>query len=220
MSPSVLLGFMKTSSIQDPKKRFAFGKNWSKFLDSIDEDRIQEAQKSLCGTLGIHDFSGKTFLDIGSGSGLFSLAAHRLGARVYSFDYDLQSVDCTKALKEKYAKNTNTWSVEQGSVLDGEFLKKFDNIDIVYSWGVLHHTGHMHQALQNVSGLVRGGGSLFISIYNDQGKPSKIWKKIKKLYVDYPYCRGILTVFCGLWLWRYQFILGLVRHGNPLYFSE
>ena len=82
--------------------RFSFGENWSSFLAHIDEDRIAEAEKSLQWLLGRDRLDGLRVLDIGSGSGLSSLAARRLGASVYSFDYDVQSVACTKALRGRY----------------------------------------------------------------------------------------------------------------------
>lgn len=146
------------------KDRFAFGKNWSRFIELLNEERILEAEKSLQEKLGITRLDGKTFLDIGSGSGLFSLAAYRLGATVFSFDYDQDSVSCTQYLKQRYAQNDSRWTVEQGSVLDADFLKKFGKVDIVYSWGVLHHTGNMYQAFANVADLVNDNGRLFISI--------------------------------------------------------
>ena len=83
-------------------KRFKFGKNWSAFLKVVDDERIAEAEKSLKKMIGIQDLTGYTFLDIGSGSGLFSLAARRMGARVRSFDYDEDSVKCTRFLKSKF----------------------------------------------------------------------------------------------------------------------
>ena len=76
-------------------ERFEFGKNWQNFLSVITEERIIEAEKSLGNFLGETDLTGKRFLDVGSGSGMFSLAARRLGASAYSFDYDTQSVECT-----------------------------------------------------------------------------------------------------------------------------
>lgn len=76
-------------------EQFRFGKNWKRFLYSLNEERIIKAERSLKQMLCIDNLEGKSFIDIGSGSGLFSLAARRLGARVYSFDSDPQSVACT-----------------------------------------------------------------------------------------------------------------------------
>nr|MBP6104819.1 50S ribosomal protein L11 methyltransferase [Gammaproteobacteria bacterium] len=104
--------------ILEQQQRFAFGKNWSRFLKYLTEDRILEAEKSLVDNLGLQDLKGKTFLDVGSGSGLFSLAAHRLGATAFSFDYNQDSVNCTQSLKENYGNKDQAWSVQQGSVLD------------------------------------------------------------------------------------------------------
>jgi len=202
----------------DPQNRFAFGKNWSRFLENLNEHRILEAEKSLKEKLNCVDLKGLVFLDIGSGSGLFSLAAYRMGATVYSFDYDQDSVECTKYLKQQYAPKDDKWVVERGSVLDQDFLKKFGQVDVVYSWGVLHHTGHMYKAFENVVHLVKDGGTLFVSIYNNQGISSKIWTIIKKSYNNYKFLRPGLLFFCGIWLWKYRIAWGLMRYGNPLKF--
>ena len=115
--------------------RFAFGKNWQRFLSLLDDERIAEAEKSLCMMLGVEDLRGKSWLDVGSGSGLFSLAAMRLGAsRVYSFDYDPQSVACTQELKQRYFPGNAHWVIEQGSILDKDYLAGLGNFDVVYSW--------------------------------------------------------------------------------------
>ena len=144
--------------------RFAFGKNWQQFLSVLNDDRIALAEKSVRKLLKANDLSGMRLLDIGSGSGLFSLAARRLGANVTSFDYDSDSVECTAELRRRYFDGDNNWSVKQGSVLDTEFLSTLGGFDVVYSWGVLHHTGDMYQAFDNVRPLVAPGGKLAISI--------------------------------------------------------
>src|SRR3989339_882349 len=145
------------------EKRFAFGKNWKRFVDyALDERRIEEAVKSLKEFMKISDFNGKTFLDIGCGSGLFSYAAYKLGAKeVISFDIDIQSVKCCELLKSR-ENNPKNWKVIHGSILDKEFIKKLPRADIVYSWGVLHHTGKMWQAIENAAKLVKPGGCFYI----------------------------------------------------------
>lgn len=166
-------------------ERFEFGKNWQRFLSVLNEDRIALAEESLQQMLRIPRLDGKLFLDAGSGSGLFSLAAVRLGAKVHSFDYDPQSVACTRRIKEQYAPRAE-WIVEEGSVLDKDYLQQLGQFDVVYSWGVLHHTGAMWEALGNVANLVKEGGQLFIAIYNDQGSVSRRWRLIKRLYNKSP----------------------------------
>ncbi|MFP4477732.1 MAG: class I SAM-dependent methyltransferase [Desulfatibacillaceae bacterium] len=162
--------------------RFAFGANWSRFLTEIDDDRIWQAERSLCDMLQVETLRGKRFLDIGSGSGLFSLAARRLGATVHSFDYDPQSVACANELKSLHFPDDPDWIVEQGSALDEKYISGLGRFDIVYSWGVLHHTGQMYKAFSNVIPAVAPGGQLFIAIYNDQGFKSKYWSRVKTVY--------------------------------------
>ncbi len=167
--------------------RFEFGDNWRRFLTVLDEDRIAEAEASLREMLGRDDLAGSTFLDAGSGSGLFSLAAARLGAaRVVSFDYDPSSVGCTLELKQRHGPPDASWTIAQASALDAAYVEGLGRFDIVYSWGVLHHTGDMWSALANVSSAVAGGGRLFISIYNDQGGRSSLWRAVKRLYNALP----------------------------------
>lgn len=166
--------------------RFRFGKNWSHFLATLNDRRIELAEISLKEYLQTDDLRGKSFLDIGSGSGLFSMVAHRLGARVFSFDYDPQSVACTRELRRRYFPGDPTWTIEEGSVLDRNFLSSLGKFDVVYSWGVLHHTGKMWEALENVKSLVPLDGTLFIAIYNDLGPETDRWADIKRRYNSLP----------------------------------
>ena len=167
-------------------ERFEFGENWTRFLAVLDEERIRKAEESLREMLEVESLEGKSFLDIGSGSGLFSLAARRLGARVHSFDYDPRSVACARELRRRYFTDDNSWEIEEGSALDAEYVRSLGEFDVVYSWGVLHHTGGMWEALANASLPVARGGTLFVAIYNDLGSRSARWKWIKKTYNELP----------------------------------
>ena len=166
--------------------RFEFGKNWKQFLQLMDDDRLKLAEESLLKLLETDTLENKSFLDIGSGSGLYSLAARRLGAKVHSFDYDPHSVSCTSELKKRFFPEDNNWIIESGNALDKDYIKSLGEFDIVYSWGVLHHTGDMWNAINNSSQCVKNGGQFYLSIYNDQGGKSKRWLTIKKLYNTFP----------------------------------
>ena len=161
--------------------RFAFGANWKSFVGLVDDTRIEAACHSLTEALGVTDLSGRTFLDIGCGSGLFSLAAYRLGARVRSFDFDPDSVAATTRLRRQLAPDSD-WAVEQGSILDERYAAQLGSFDVVYSWGVLHHTGDLRRAVEIAARLVRPGGMLFVSVYNDQGFASRQWRRVKRHY--------------------------------------
>lgn len=167
-------------------ERFEFGANWQRFLHVLSDQRIAEATDSLKSMLGVESLEGKTFLDIGSGSGLFSLAARKLGARVHSFDFDPSSVWCAEELRRRYPSSGDAWEIQRGSVLDSDYLKTLGTFDIVYSWGVLHHTGDLWRALDNACKLVAPGGSLYIALYNDAGRASSYWKFVKRTYCGLP----------------------------------
>jgi 2-polyprenyl-6-hydroxyphenyl methylase/3-demethylubiquinone-9 3-methyltransferase len=195
--------------------RFEFGKNWKRFLSVLNDDRVAEAERSLREMLQVDSLTDTSFLDVGCGSGLYSLAAKRLGARVYSFDFDLQSVACARELKRRYAPNDDRWTIAGGSVLDREYVESLGQFDIVYSWGVLHHTGCMWEALQNVDLPVVDGGKLFISIYNDQGPRSAFYRRVKRFYCSGAVQRAlIVSVFIPFYVIR-GLCYDVLRGNNP-----
>lgn len=195
--------------------RFAFGKNWRSFLSMLDEHRVDQSRRAICELLGQENLQGWRVLDIGSGSGLSSLAMHQLGAEVVSYDYDPDSVACTEELRQLYGAADKLWTVSQGSVLDAAFMHSLGKFNLVYSWGVLHHTGEMWQALDLAQQSVAPEGTLLIALYNDQGWRSRIWHGIKRCYCSGTMGRGLVTAAFFPLFWLYSLVLDLRNRELP-----
>ncbi|MGH7090009.1 MAG: class I SAM-dependent methyltransferase [Stellaceae bacterium] len=166
--------------------RFAFGKNWQSFIDKhFSEERVAIAQQHLLGFLKLDTLAGKRMIDIGCGSGLHSLAALRSDVlELLSFDYDMNSVAATQKLRQ-LSGNPAHWRVEQGSVLDNAYLESLGQFDIVYSWGVLHHTGDQWSAIRNAAGLTAPGGMFYVALYTSDvfvNRPAEFWLNVKRRY--------------------------------------
>ena len=196
--------------------RFEFGKNWAQYLALVNRARIAQAEESLRTKLGVERLDGVRFLDIGSGSGLFSLAAARLGAKVAAFDYDPVSVAVSREIQRRFPDGHDGFPVARGSILDEAFVAGLGQFDCVYSWGVLHHTGDMWRAIDAASSRVVPGGRLFIAIYNDQGLISDFWKRVKRLYCSGPVGRWLVIPTFFAFFMLAGLAGDLLRRRNPL----
>ncbi|MEK7642710.1 MAG: class I SAM-dependent methyltransferase [Patescibacteria group bacterium] len=167
------------------ENKFEFGKNWQSFLaNHFSSESVKASKNRLVEFLAPATLVGKEFVDFGSGSGLHSLSALELGAaKVVSVDVDGVAVQCAKSLKEN-SPYEKIWQIYKGSLLDQDFMKSLGLFDVVYCWGVAHHTGSMWQALENIAKNVKDGGLLFVAIYNnvEGGFGSRMWYRIKKFY--------------------------------------
>jgi SAM-dependent methyltransferase len=165
---------------------FSFGQNWKKYVSGLNESNVQDAISNFCDFTQLSDLNGETFIDLGCGSGLTSLVAYRLGAKtILSLDVDPYSVECTKELRDRLAPDAQNWKVAQGSVLHADFLRNLGQCSYVYCWGVVHHTGAMWRALENVAQCVGPSGRLHTAIYNEHRNSAK-WLQIKRLCNKYP----------------------------------
>ena len=167
----------------DPRElgsHFDFGGNWSSYSGLIDEDRIRDAEAALGKLIPGEEIVGKSFLDIGCGSGLHIVAASRLGAgRLVGIDIDPKSVATAEDVLNRHGKGVHG-SIMRASVFDlgPEGIGQFD---IVYSWGVLHHTGAMREAIARATRLVRPRGLFVVALYR-KTMTCGLWKREKRWY--------------------------------------
>lgn len=169
-SPKVTFDeFKKLCTNLTDSGEFSFGYNWLDYVNTkVDENIISTHVTDLRNIYNHFDYSleGKSVIDIGCGSGLSSLSFAKLGcSKIHSLDFDPYSVKATNVMKNKFLNaSTIDWKISQGSVLNENELPR-EQFDIVYSWGVLHHTGDMWTALKNAVKLVKPGGIFHVALY-------------------------------------------------------
>lgn len=171
----------RTEETTRAENRFCFGRNWASYSRLIGQPEIQEAVNGLTRLVPASELAGKAFLDIGSGSGLHSVAAARSGAaRILAVDVDADSTTTTHATLTRFAGKV-LWSAEVRSVLD--MTPTVDGtFDVVYSWGVLHHTGQMIPAIERAAALVVPGGLFAFALYR-RTRLDWFWVREKRWYI-------------------------------------
>lgn len=203
---------MASKNLKDLTGHFAFGENWQSYVNTaVDDDRIHEAIKGLGKLVSPEEIAGKMFFDIGCGSGMSMLAALKLGASMSrGIDIDPNSVNAAKMLLSEHAASMN-WNCEQRSVFDvgGEAEGRFD---IVHSWGVLHHTGAMWEAIDRAASLCKEDSLLILALYR-KTRFCRMWKVIKRIYSNSP---GLVQRFIAA-IYKLLFLMAkTLRLENPI----
>jgi SAM-dependent methyltransferase len=190
----------------DEKKNIAFnfGENWQEFSKtSLDAAKLEMAVDSLDELIGREKIKDKIFLDIGCGSGIFAIAASLSGAKkVIGIDISKESITASISNKSRFAP-TNSIDFFHKSVFDDD-ISSLGKFDIVYSWGVLHHTGNMYKAIDLASEFTAPGALFVIAIYNRHWS-SGVWKIIKRFYNIMP------KIIQPIMAWLFYFIIALAK---------
>jgi SAM-dependent methyltransferase len=121
----------------------------------------EKAPQDVCDRLGVERawFAGKKVLDCGCGPGRHVFAFAAMGARVTAFDLAERTLDAARAAASGFSNVT----IDKHSILDP--LPYPMDYDVVWSYGVLHHTGDTLRGLKNIARHVRPGGKLYVMLY-------------------------------------------------------
>lgn len=176
---------------------FDFGKNWKDYSEeALADSSLQASTESLKALFQKDSFSEMSFLDVGCGSGVFSIAAKKLGApKVVGFDISRNSIEAARNNSLRFLESSQEISFIQGSILDPDFVTKLGTFDAVYAWGSLHHTGDLWRAVKATAHTVKPGGELVLAIYRTHWT-SPFWLSIKKIYNWAPRIIQRLMVAC------------------------
>ncbi|NCA22316.1 MAG: class I SAM-dependent methyltransferase, partial [Crocinitomicaceae bacterium] len=201
-----------------------FGENFEKnLLNRFNEENLLEAKSFLSHYLEFKDFSGKTFLDAGCGSGVFSIVAHQMGAKVTTFDIEEEALNNLEILKTRFHIEPNQIKSFISDILDVNTLTSLGQFDLVMCWGVVHHTGNLWQAIDNVSKCVKPDGLIHLGIYNTADNfgfypdgrfgTSLFWKKVKRFYSNRAtWFQNVIDFFAFLGI----FFIYLLSFNNPI----
>lgn len=201
-----------TGDLTKIERHFSFGENWKSFLSAISEDNLREAKYGLSRLILPNQIVGKTFLDIGCGSGIHMLSALELGAsRATGIDIDCLSVEAAKVLLETMVEHKH-WRVMESSIFDFTDKNQRMNYDVVYSWGVLHHTGAIWEAIKSAASLVGEQGYFIVALY-PRTYLDWFWILEKPIYSRSPKIAQMVIRA----IYKTLFILALIGTGrNPI----
>ena len=107
-------------------------------------------------------FAGKQVLDAGCGNGRWIEGFLRLGSEVTAIDV---SEAALRHVRRVYGDRIR---VLRGSILEADSLLAGQEFDLVFSWGVLHHTENAADAMKTLARLVKQDGFLYLYLYGKE----------------------------------------------------
>lgn len=134
-------------------------------------------------------FKGKNVIDVGCGGGRFTCALGMLGSNVTATDQSEHALRVTQGLWSNtfryIGKNLSKYRADILYPMSGEY-------DLVWCFGVVHHTGDTFGAIWNLMQIVKPGGYLFLMVYGwpteEKGKAEvKRYETIRNAVADLPY---------------------------------
>ena len=169
--------------------RDSFDHQWAELPDghamlSSDEWK-REVTNTVCRYAGIPAdwFRGKKVMDAGCGQGRWTYGFGKLGvAECTSFDISDAGVASTRKVAEEFG---DSFVVYKKNIL--EDLGFAEDYDMVWCFGVLHHTGDTYRGLRNLIRHVKPGGYLYLMLY---GEPRR------NNISDYQYYHDIFDMRC------------------------
>jgi 2-polyprenyl-3-methyl-5-hydroxy-6-metoxy-1,4-benzoquinol methylase len=155
-------GAVRRDDVEQTGESFDF--QWRELPLKPDEPRVGtggSAAEAICVYTGLGRdwFAGKRVLDLGCGGGRFSLGFLELGADVTAVDQSQGGLAATRQLCERFGERLTTRHVDLLS------WSEPDAFDLVFSYGVVHHTGNTYLAIDNAIQKVAPGGRLFLMVY-------------------------------------------------------
>lgn len=131
------------------------------FFDEIKEYRYTKYAPWMLKTFNFEQYKGKKVLEIGVGSGIDHLELAKSEAILTGIDITPKSIELTKKNLELHGYQSNLL------VADTENLPfKDETFDIVYSFGVLHHTPDIQKAIDEIFRVLKPRGKVLLSLYN------------------------------------------------------
>lgn len=182
-------------------KTFDFGENWEKFsIGTLNSAKFLECKNSLASLIGVQNLNGLSFLDVGCGSGVFSISAKELGAaKVVGIDVNPKCIATSKRNQEVLLGKTSGIAFVLLSVFDEAGVRNLGPFDVTYAWGSLHQTGDMWRAVDIASQTVKKEGLFVLALYNKHFT-APFWDAVKYVYNYSPSWmkKALAIVFTGI----------------------